>query len=91
VIKIACVLDPLHFSREQIPEALRVQLSTLASDGQLLLVGESNNIEEFPVFRKTSSGLCPEHTEAGGAKAANYVPLAVMNPDPRKFQPVVSA
>jgi hypothetical protein len=60
----------------------------------LLLVGESNNIEEFPVFlvfRKTSSGLCLEHTEAGGAKAANYVPLAVMNPDPRKFQPVVSA
>jgi hypothetical protein len=58
-----------------------------------MLVGESNNIEEFPVFRKTSSGLCLEHTEAGGAKAANYVPLSVMNPDPMEtpFQQVVSA
>src|ERR1700730_2493245 len=93
VIKIACVLDPLHFSREQIAEALRMQGSTLAPDGRLLLVGESNNVEEFSVFRKTSSGLCLEHTQAGGTKAANYVPLSLINLDSSEapLQRIVSA
>jgi hypothetical protein len=86
VIKVACVLHPLHFSGDQIAEALRVQCSNLAPEGRLLLAGEgSNDVEEFSVFRKTTAGMVLEYAHAGGGKAARYMPLSgiKLDSDPR--------
>ena len=86
VIKVACVLHPLHFSGDQIGEALRVQCSNLAPEGRLVLVGEgSNDVEEFSVFRKATAGMVLEYTHAGGGKAAGYMPLSgfKLESDPR--------
>jgi hypothetical protein len=86
VIKVACVLHPLHFSGDQIEEALRVQCSNLAPEGRLVLVGEgSNDVEEFSVFRKATAGMVLEYTHAGGGKAAGYMPLSgfKLESDPR--------
>src|ERR1700737_1480120 len=84
VIKVACVLHPLHFSGDQIAEALRVQCSNLAPEGRLLLAGEgSNDVEEFSVFRKTTAGMVLEYAHAGGGKAARYMPGIKLDSDPR--------
>jgi hypothetical protein len=74
VIKVGCLLTSEYFSAVQMREALRVQYSNLAPDGRLLLVSEDSGIEKFSVFRKASTGFQLEHTHAGGAKAAPYIP-----------------
>jgi hypothetical protein len=75
VIKIANLLNRKYFSEDEMRGALQVQCSHLAIGGRLLLVSEDDGIEKFSVFRKNATGMRLEHTHAGGAKAAPYVPV----------------
>jgi hypothetical protein len=76
VIKVANLLTSEYFPAVQMREALRVQCSNLAPNGRLLLVSEDDDagIERFSVFRKGPTGIEPEYTHAGGAKAAPHIP-----------------
>jgi hypothetical protein len=76
LIKIANLLNGKYFSAAQMRQAISIQCANLAAAGRLLLVSEDDDIEKFSVFRKTTAGMMLEHTHAGGAKAAPYVPLS---------------
>jgi hypothetical protein len=77
LIKVANLLNAKYFTDAQMQEALRVQCSNLSSNGRLLLVSEDDDIENFSVFRKASTGMVLEHTHGSGAKAAVHVPSTV--------------
>ncbi len=66
LIKVANLLTSEYFSDAQIREALRVQYSTLARHGRLLLIAQDNGVERFSVFRKRVTGMELEHAYAGG-------------------------